>query len=816
MNSQEIKFFPLDISYQISEEGGVEISIFGITLDRKKIRIFDSFLPYFCAIVDKKADAEKLIQKIRETELVVDVKLESKKYIQDNVKAIKIFAKNPSDLRQIREKLRNFEGISEIAEGDISLRKKYLIDNNITPYTLCGVEGRIERRGFGDIDLTVIAEKITRISSDLIGNPRVLAFDIETLCMGSAPNAKEDPVIMCSFYGSNNFKRVITWKPIRNAPEYMRFVGGEQELINEIIRTIREFDPEILVGYGSDFFDFPYIINRTKKYKMPLNIGWDGSEPMTRLRLGRGTTKLKGIVHLDISQFIRNVLSPNLESERLDLNRVGKELVGIGKSLDLKDTSINVLWDGTNEDLLKLVEYNLRDSEIVFKIVEKVLPTQFQLAKIINLPLFDVNRMTYSQLVEQFLLKNAPDFNQVIPRRPLYSEIKKRRQQTYVGGFVFEPEANLYENIGSFDYRSLYPSLISAYNIGPTTLNCDCCGPSSEKVEVDGEEYWFCGKEDGFLSILIRDLVDRRKRIKQILKDTKKTDSSYQELNALSYALKTLANATYGYLGFAGARWYCLECARAITALGRKYIDQVIKTAHKLGFEPIYADTDGAFILLKNKEGQVDKFLKKINSTLPDPMELEYHGKYKRGLFLGKKSGAGGAKKRYALLSDDGDIILKGIEAIRGDWSPIAKKTQREVVEIILKEKSVDKAAEYVKNLIDKLKSRDVQVYDLAIEATLTRDLRNYEFKGPHVAAAEIAKRKGYFVRRGFIVSYIVCSGSGKISERVKLTEDARVQDYDINYYINHQIIRSVYKIFELFNYPIEKLKSGQSELTNW
>ena len=64
MTNLEIQFFPLDINYQVSESGGVEINIFGITLDRKKIRISDSFFPYFWAIIDKKADANKLVAKI--------------------------------------------------------------------------------------------------------------------------------------------------------------------------------------------------------------------------------------------------------------------------------------------------------------------------------------------------------------------------------------------------------------------------------------------------------------------------------------------------------------------------------------------------------------------------------------------------------------------------------------------------------------------------------------------------------------------------------------------------------------------------------
>lgn len=816
MSSREIKFFPLDVNYQILDSGEVGIIIFGVTLDRKKIRVFDYFLPYFWAIVNNKTDTKELISEIKKSSpLIISIEFENKKLIKEKVKALKITAKNPINLRKIREKLKDFKEITEIAENDISIRKKYLVDHKITPYTLCGVEGEVESRSFDNVDMLVRVEKIRQLSSDLIPNPNILAFDIETLCVGSAPDAKEDPIIMCSFYGSNDFKRVITWKTVKNAPEYTRIVGGEEELINEIKKTIREFDPEILIGYGSDYFDFPYIIKRAAKYNISINIGWDNSEPITRLRSGGGTTKLRGIIHLDLSHFIRNILSSNLEAEKFDLNRVAKELVGLGKYLSLKDNDINRLWDGSEKDLLELVKYNLRDSEITFKIAEKILPTQFQLSKLLDLTLFDVNRMRYSQLVEQFLIKNASRFNQLIPRRPNFNEIKKRRAQTYIGGFVFEPKANIYENIGSFDYRSLYPSLISAYNIGPTTVNCDCC-KSSKKIKIDEQEYWFCDKEEGFLSSLIRDLVDRRRRIKQILMVTKKNDTSYQELKSLSYALKTLANASYGYLGFAGARWYCIECARAITALGRDYVNKVIDAARKLNFEVIYADTDSAFILLKNKEKEIEDLLKKINLKLPEPMELEYQGKYKRGLFLGKKSGAGGAKKRYALLSEDGEIILKGIEAIRGDWSPIAKKTQKKVIEIILKEKSVEKAVKYVKELINRIKKRDIGIYDLAIETTLTRNLTDYESHGPHIAAAELARNKGYAVRKGFTVSYVVCKGSGKINERVKLTEDTKNEDYDINYYIDNQIIRSVYKIFELFDYNIENLESGQSKLTRW
>lgn len=817
MNNISTKFFPLDIEYVTLDSGKIQINLFGITLDRKKVQVIDSFYPYFWVILNKKTDNKKTIRKIKKaSSLILDIEEHNKKYLCDSVIALKIYSSNVINLRKIKNEIKEFKEINKIRELDISVTKKYLIDNKIIPYSLYTVEGEIKKENFGAIDYIINAKKIKKASLDFITNLRVLAFDLETSCIGPSPDTNKDPIIMCSFYGSNNFKKVITWKFIDS--EYVKTVKGEAELINEIIRTVKEFDPDILVGYGSDFFDFPYLKERAKKYKIKLNLGWDGSEPTTKLRSRSGSIKLVGIIHLDLSSFVRKILGPSLSIERYDLNRVAKAMVGKGKLLSLEENNINQLWDDTTnskKNLVRLAKYNLRDSELTFKIAEKILPTQLQLSKLLNLPLFDIDRTQYSQLVEQYLIKNAQDFNQIVPSRPKKSNIQIRSSQTYVGGFVFEPTAGIYENINNFDYRSLYPSIISAHNIGPATLNCNCCKNKNRKIKIHNETMWFCEKNHGFFSSLISDLVDRRKRVKQILKDTSKRDSSYIELNSLSYALKTLANASYGYLGYPGARWYCLDCVKAITEYGRKYILKVFKIAEKMGFTIIYGDTDSAFILIKN-DNKIEEFLRKANSDLPAPMELEYQGKYKRGLFLQKKSGEGGAKKRYALLSEDGEIILKGIEAIRGDWSLIAKNAQKKVIEVILKNNSIKDAKKYIKDLIEDVKNRKVELTDLSLQSTLTRDLKEYSSRGPHIVAAEIAKKKGYSVKRGYTVSYIVCRGPGKISDRIVLTEDANTEDYDPNYYIENQILRVVYKIFELFNYDLNDLKENQSKLTRW
>ena len=89
---------------------------------------------------------------------------------------------------------------------------------------------------------------------------------------------------------------------------------------------------------------------------------------------------------------------------------------------------------------------------------------------------------------------------------------------------------------------------------------------------------------------------------------------------------------------------------------------------------------------------QKDKFLSYFNGSLPDTMELEFEGFYRRGFFV--------SKKRYAVI-EDGEIIAKGLELVRRDWAPIVKNTQESVLMAILKEGDSDKAIAEVKKVLE-------------------------------------------------------------------------------------------------------------------
>ncbi|WP_297898334.1 DNA polymerase domain-containing protein [Methanobrevibacter sp.] len=201
---------------------------------------------------------------------------------------------------------------------------------------------------------------------------------------------------------------------------------------------------------------------------------------------------------------------------------------------------------------------------------------------------------------------------------------------------------------------------------------------------------------------------------------------------------------------------------------------------------------------------QAKKFLTNFNATLPESMELEYEGFYRRGFFV--------TKKRYAVI-EDGVIIAKGLELVRRDWAPVAKDTQQGILMAILKDGDVEKAIKIIEKILKEVKSGNVSMKDMIIHTQITKRLSDYKQIGPHVVAAQRLEDKGMKIGRGTIIQYVVVRGKGPISQRAVPFEDSENYEYDSDYYIDNQIIPAVSRIMESFGYSKEKLKElGEKE----
>ncbi|MCK5282056.1 MAG: ribonuclease H-like domain-containing protein [Nanoarchaeota archaeon] len=794
----KLQFYLLDLR-RAEINNRQAVLLFGRTLDNNRICIIDlSFLPYFYVVPKKGMNVQEKLEKLeveRENIIskVVKTELLKKKFYGREIDAIKVYVPFQRDINIIKSIIDEWEIIEGIYESDISYLRRYLTEKGIIISTLLEADADPFNAGF-KLD-TFLAKSITTNTEDSIKSPKILAFDIETYNPeGRKIDMKNNPIIMISFY-SEGFKKVFTWKRFKTDLEYVEFVNSEADLIGKFFQTVGNFQPDVITGYNTDIFDFPYIEERAKKYKLNAKIGLDNAG----IRLVKGDNaraRIPGIVHIDNYRFIRKAIA--MEGG-YSLDNVATKLLGRGKKkINIED--LYKIWDQGNEMIEPYCEYNLVDSEIAYELCRKFLPEIIELTKITGLSMDNITRLGYSQIAESFLIRQANSFNELVPNKPDKTEMARRFLESYKGSFVFEPKPGIYDDIVIFDFRSLYPTIIVSHNISPDTIDCSCCDNDSNIAPDYPKEHHFCSKKKGFLSVILEDLITRRTRIKEIGKDN-------LILKARAETLKLLANSFYGYLGFYGARWYSIESARVITAWGRYYIKQVIEKAQKEGFIVIYSDTDSIFIALaKKSEKDTLDFLINVNESLHGLMELEFEGFYRRGLFVSAKEKSTGAKKKYALLTREGNLKIRGFESVRTNWPEVVRKVQRTIIEGILKTGDAEDALLYLRNTIEQLRNKEIDNKDTIIETTLQKNIESYDNAAPHVVVARAMKDKGIDISPGMKIEYIVAEGEGRINERAKLPEDIKDGGYDSDYYINNQVIPAIEKIFELFDYKKEDL----------
>jgi len=799
----ELNFIPIDYSY-FDWKGKNYLRIIGRNDKGKRICIVDSFQPYLYAIL-KPMNArkiEKLKKKISKIKInsaaritkIEKINLEDKNFLGKKVRALKIFMTNYKDAHSVADNLA-LSGIIARREYDLSLTTKYIIDKQVIPLSWYKVTGELLNNSleFGgldsslDVDICLKAEKIEPTANKNF-SPKTLAFDIESdeLQIGKGE------ILMISLV-SDNFKKVLTWKKCKKQ-DYVECFKDEAEMLEAFVNYIKELQPDLLVGYFSDGFDLPYLRARAEKNKINLSIGIDGKQP-TFARGRLPSAKVSGIQHVDLFRFIETVYSQYLKSETLSLDDVASELLGERKK------QFNPARKIKDHEWKDFFEYNLQDSILTYKLAEKFWPDMLEFSKILQEPLFDITRSGMSQIVEYYILHNLNKYNEIAEKRPIHEEISKRRmRKRYEGAFVLQPEAALYEDIVIFDFTSYWPSIIVTFNLSRSTF---LEKKQKNSLEVDiGKKVYFT-KKSGFFPEMLKDIIKKRKKYKE---EYKKSPDPIKR--ARSNAYKLLANASYGYQGFFGARYYCPEASASATAISRDFTKKTIDKLNKKNYSVIYSDTDSiAMTLNKHSKKDALKTLKEINEELPGIMELDLEDFYKRGIWVTKRTGGFGAKKKYALINEKGKLKIRGFETVRRDWCQLARNLQNKILERILKDGNEKKALEIVKETIIKIKNREIDKKQIIIKTQLKKPLEEYKAITPHVIAARKIKESGEPIDMGMLIEYFIAETREKkslVREKVKLLEEKG--EYNIKYYLERQILPAVENIFEVFDIKIKEV----------
>ena len=781
------KAFFIDAGYTV-RDGKPYVALI-VKGKKKAVKLYYQYDPYFLVEAPAERMNDLLAAKAMRKDGGIATPLRAEAVVRRSglgeKNLVKLYCRQPSDVPALREVMP-----FQCYEDAIPFAKRFMLDMQLSPFSVISYE-REGRR---------IKRILSVKQSDEVPELTAMAFDIETYNPAGAPREGKDPVLMISYCGKKK-KGVLTIKGSNH--DFVETLADEKKMLERFCEIVKGENPDVLYGYNSANFDLPYLEARARAARAQFSIGRFGGK-MKPVKRGLLTgMEIGGRVHFDLYPMARFFgFIGIIKAQDFTLNTVAKEVLG-KKKVDMEKGEIWERWD--SNDIDRLCEYSLVDSELTFELGERFLPLEMEMASVSKMPLFQTTLSTAGQLVESLLLFHAVEKNELIPSRPGGDAIAERLDAPIEGAFVKLPEPGIYEKMAVLDFRGLYPSIIVSYNIDPGTLLPKNSGEKDAHVSPTGAE--FTTKRTGLIPYVLDYLIDKRGEIKKKLKELDKASDAHVRMSARSQALKILSNSFYGFMGYARSRYYSRPCAESVTAWGRKHIAQTIETAEKAGFTVLYADTDSVFLLYKDRKDVLD-FMAKVNASLPSKMELELEGFYTRGVFVSKKGGTErGAKKKYALLGEDGRIKIRGFELVRRDWSQIAKETQLKVLEAILREGSKEKAVAIVRDTVNRLREGKVPLEMLAISTQLNKAPGSYEVASPELSAAKKMKEAGMQVERGSLISYVVGKKGKSISEKAVPLQLAK--DYDVDYYMNNQVLPAVMKIMKELGYDEHSMKFG-------
>jgi len=350
------------------------------------------------------------------------------------------------------------------------------------------------------------------------------------------------------------------------------------------------------------------------------------------------------------------------------------------------------------------------------------------------------------------------------------------------------------------DVKSLYPSLIRTFQIDP--LNLLRRDPDREPDPIEAPNGAVFARRRGILTEMLDEIMPQREAAKRAKESVK------------SHAIKILMNSFYGVLGTPACRFHDPRLANAITSFGREMLLWCKQRLEAEGRRVLYGDTDSLFVESGATSPEAARSLghslaKGVSRDLaahidrrwrvPSRLELEFDQLYLRLCLPALRHSAGGARKRYAGLVEGGQVVFTGMEAVRGDWTDLAREVQRELYARLFHEQPVE---EYLRQVVSELRAgaHDAR---LVYRKSLRKPPEEYTATTPpHVAAARKIPGK----RRGR-VAYVITTGGPEPA-------DDRRHPIDHAHYVEKQLRPVAEPVMALLGLDFGKLAGTDRQLS--
>ncbi|KAM9332035.1 DNA polymerase alpha catalytic subunit isoform 2-T2 [Pholidichthys leucotaenia] len=624
---------------------------------------------------------------------------------------------------------------------------------------------------------------------------------------------------------------------VRKKNGKVEIASAERTLLGFFLAKMHKIDPDVLVGHDIFGFDLEVLLQRINVCKVP---HWSKMGRLRRANMpklgGRSAFAEKSATCGRLVCDVEISAKELIRCKSYHLTELAAQVLKMERITVPQEEIKNLYSDSPH--LLYLLELTWTDAKLILQIMCElnVLPLALQITNIAGNVMSRTLMGGRSERNEFLLLHAFHDKNYIVPDKPSFKKAhlemvegeddvdagkgKRKRKAAYAGGLVLDPKVGFYDKfVLLLDFNSLYPSIIQEFNICFTTVQREAHTSQRKNNEDEPEEIPEIpdlGLEMGILPKEIRKLVERRKQVKQLMKQHDINPDLYLQYDIRQKALKLTANSMYGCLGFSYSRFYAKPLAALVTHKGREILMHTKDMVQKMNLEVIYGDTDSIMINTNSKSlEEVFKLGNKVKAEvnkLYKLLEIDIDGVFKSLLLLKKKKYAAlvveqQGEGRYSVKQE-----LKGLDIVRRDWCDLAKECGNYVIGQILSDQSRDVIVENIqKHLVEvgeKVASGAIPLNQYEIHKALTKDPQDYPDKKslPHVhVALWINSQGGRRVKAGDTISYLICKDGSTLaaSQRAYALEQLQKQEglsLDTQYYLAQQIHPVVSRICD----PIE------------
>ena len=387
----------------------------------------------------------------------------------------------------------------------------------------------------------------------------------------------------------------------------------------------------------------------------------------------------------------------------------------------------------------------------------------FEQARVTGLPVQEVARKSPGSGVTAMQMQTALRQGVLVPHQKQQAESFKTAAQLIRsdrGGMVYQPLIGLHEDAIEIDFVSMYPAIMSRFNISPETVGKvgDGCVPELG-ISVDASQA-------GLVPMTLRPLLAKRIGLKERLLKLTPHDCRVRSHKARSNALKWLLVVCFGYLGYKNARFGRIESHEAVTAYGRECLLRAKEAAEDLGYEVLHMYVDGLWVKKAgvNKKAQIRPLLNEITLRTGLPIALE--GIYKWIAFLPSRMDVRvPVANRYFGVFQNGEIKTRGIETRRHDTPPWIAHVQMKMIKQLAKvpaghplSTALPSLITFLRQQVDDLRNGRIPLENLLVSQRLSREIEAYRSPSPacraamQLAAVGKPRRPGQRLRLWFVL----------------------------------------------------------------